>query len=108
MTTKGSFYVKNNSNDKITGYVRFKDSPEMEVRFDLNTGEQSESASFESGAATHDSWYYSFKKAGETYTGNKSCAFYAKDENKGPVAVEIFNDNLKISPPLSGSCEKTL
>jgi len=39
MTTKGSFYVKNNSNDKITGYVRFKDSPEMEVHFDLNIGE---------------------------------------------------------------------
>ncbi|HHF3040146.1 hypothetical protein WMQ59_01680 [Vibrio diabolicus] len=77
MTTKGAFYVKNNSSDKITGYVRFKDSPEMEVRFDLNTGD-------------------------------KSCAYYAKDENKGPVAVEIFNDNLKISPPLSGSCEKTL
>ncbi|MCF7453492.1 hypothetical protein [Vibrio sp. A1-1] len=45
MATKGAFYVKNNSSDKITGYVRFKDSPEMEVRFDLNTGEQSESAS---------------------------------------------------------------
>ncbi|MFH4528526.1 hypothetical protein [Vibrio diabolicus] len=84
MTTKGAFYVKNNSSDKITGYVRPKDSPEVEVRFDLNTGEQSESASFESGAATHDSWYYSFKKAGETYTGTSPVHTMQKTKIKAP------------------------
>ncbi len=106
MSTKGEFYVKNESKYPITGSVTYHDRAKCRITFNnLAPGERTESKSFSSGAGTKDTWYYDYIQDNKIRRGSKDCAFYVKDQS-GPVVITIGDDYIKVSPNQSGSCVK--
>ncbi|MCM5509776.1 hypothetical protein [Vibrio sp. SCSIO 43169] len=106
MTTKGKFYVRNESKYPITGSVTYHEKGESRIEFiDLLPKSKTDEKGFTSGAATKDTWYYDYSQNSKAHIGSKDCAFYAKDQ-VGPVEIIIGDDYLKVVPAKSGSCVK--
>ncbi|MFN3019199.1 hypothetical protein ACK1CN_24980 [Vibrio coralliilyticus] len=106
MTTKGTFYVQNNSKYPVTGSVTYHERAESRIEFvDLLPNCKTDEKGFTSGAATKDTWYYDYSQNSKVRIGKKDCAFYEKDQGK-PVEIIIDDNYFKVVPDKSGSCSK--
>jgi hypothetical protein len=106
--TIGQFKVKNSSAFNISGQIRHCDGDWL--TFNLKNGDVTEEVGFISGWNVKDVWEYAELVIGANApkAGTKNCAFYAKDEGHGTVIVEFFHDQIKVTPPVSGSCSSYL
>ena len=110
MATAGTFTVYNATKEPISGFFSHKNNADEAIHVvDLASDTESPAVEFQSGAGTHDSWYWHSLSVGGIgdYKSCTGCAFYDKDDGKQvQIKVSGTGTDLKIEivMPVSSNC----